>query len=382
MSSAEEKQYEVTLGEQFVSNLREYNSKTKQMDRNNGFAIRYTVPPDSLQTDKNSVNLRKTTRGEYIIERTNQPESSDTPNNGTQASFKGTGTQTRETECVLIFNPNTNKYELHTLGLDIQVSPVLKSRLRSQAQAGVAQNENPTNGALRDRLSAARSTSKTASPVKNSTNSVTPPSQNNSASSSKAISASLAPKRTTKARLPTRKKLTPKPNASKLKGDGEEGPFSEVKAPTPDLSRSSRYPSVEPHVETVASNHIQHSNRPTLSSHFQNQQDEQKQPQVSKESLNTIEETNDTSHNASTIHIDQKNTPVTLPQNIIQPPPSEQAEVDGFDDSFNDLADELADELGEDDDDVEITALPQKSTWSAGTAGTFQDEDEVSSEEE
>lgn len=364
MAPSEEKHYEVTLGEQFISNLKESptSSKRNQNQNNNGFAIRYTVPPESLRADKSALNMRKTPRGEYIIENPNPPPKSDSQINA-NASFKGTGSSAKDTECVLIFNPQTKKYELELLGMDIQVSPLLKSRLRSQAPSSGTQSEtnNVNTSTSQDRPAPSRQRSNSNSPVKNnpqgldygSTQSASHVLQPNA---SKIASGSLAPRSKTKAKLPTRKKITSSkpfsmPLRSESEADGES--LEGSRAPTPSLVRPSRFSSVEP-------------------------QSEPSNP------LNPYADRNRNQRPYSVT------APAESKTNDLQ---TSGTEDDGFDDSFNNLADELADELGEDDDnevdDIDGVKdennndkVPQKAAWSAGTAGNVLEDDDISSEEE
>lgn len=362
MPPSEEKQYEVTLGEQFISNLMNSSTIPKKDQKNNGFAIRYTVPPESLRADKTALNMRKTPRGEYIIENPNPSEKSDSQINA-NASFKGTGSQAKDTDCVLVFNPHTKKYELGLLGMDIQVSPLLKSRLRSQTPSNGPQSENTTGSSVNvvhDRPASSKQQSNSNSPVKNTPHLNTPAhpaSHVNPQSAVKTASGTLAPRSKTKARLPTRKKLTSsKPFHAALKNESDiDGDFQDSsRAPTPSLLRSSRFSSAEPQSEPANPLNPLNGNR----------------------------------------NRDPKNNTVKPPVDSgVSDLHSSGTEADGFDDSFNNLADELADELGDDDDDDEDDdkdvsvnktddKVHNKAAWSAGTAGNVLDEDDVSSEEE
>lgn len=358
MASQDAREYSVALSDDILSRLRQGIRKSgdtpalpSQIPSPN-FTIRYSVPPELLKRDNCELNLRKSTRGEYIVEDatalgsgrelgTGKEEGSFSTSapRASGPSFRGPGTGAQEHECVLVYNEQLQKYELHALHMNFQVAPVLKSRPRSSTKEPCTiLREQPS----RDSSS---SSSRNVSPQKgpsasvpraSSKSAVFPPTPANSAS------AAFIPKTSTRARLPTRRKLpNAKPPLSSRNATESPPP------PTPYLS-ATQPPNDPSRLGSAATS----TNPPSGSSSVAscNVSDTNFSPSISVPSL---------AESPSSIN-----------------PKSSEAES-GFDDSFEDLADELADELMEDEEET-----ARQTSKSMGTAGGSAQDDDVISEEE
>lgn len=348
MASQDVREYSVSLSDDLLSKLRqgarkpnESSAPTFQSSSPN-FTIRYSVAPDLLKRDNCELNLRKYIRGEYIVEDASlgserelgtgnvEHDPSAFASRSSGPSFRGPGTGAQEHECVLIFNEKLQKYELHALHLNFQVAPVLKTRNRASSRESYAVlREQPSEDAKNSSASLQKANSKVS--AQHVTGTQTTPT--NSAS------AAYIPKTSTRARLPTRRKLPnskpPMSSRNTVESSPSSSPFLSLSQPSNNPSASNHSANVSNTSSVVASCDVSASNSVT-----------------------------------STCLPSLANNPsLDLQQSF--------GDESGFDDSFDDLADELADEMMEDEEEIDIQ--PSKSM---GTAGVAAQDDDIISEEE
>ena len=103
--------------------------------------LRFSNRPERINYDNKNktLNLKRTVRGEYLLEEPSEHasdiEGTDKGSHSAQGTvntgrpiYRGVGQVANDVECVLIYNEEAKMYELHMLGLDVQVAPVAKPR--------------------------------------------------------------------------------------------------------------------------------------------------------------------------------------------------------------------------------------------------------------
>lgn len=126
------KQFTVALSDQSISKLLDREAHIySQLEADVNFSIRYSVPPDSLNSQVNELSLKRTPRGDYLIEESEDQEKKPVQpvvSKLGKPSFKGPVNENRETDCILVYSEATGQYELRFLDGEIQAAPALKTR--------------------------------------------------------------------------------------------------------------------------------------------------------------------------------------------------------------------------------------------------------------
>jgi len=351
------RQLSVVLSKQSIAKLTSCNSEDQTslpdlaIPNEPSFSIRYSVPPDSLNARFNELNLRRTPKGDYIVDE-KEDEAAKQPQTTSKLgkpSFRGPASDSRDTDCVLIYNRELGHYELHFLDLEIQTAPALsnrrpiaKSTSNATAKASISEKSRTESPVPHAQPPASTTTQQSHTPQTHTPQTHTPQTHTAQthaaqlhASQMHAMAAVPSGSRKRTKGLPTRRKIIPKvKQRNPLEDDGE------VVLPT--LTSANLGSNIQTFRKVPSASPEQPSERPA--GHASNSL---------ANSPNSKVQQDDPGEN-----------------------PKPRSALDSNDEEFNDFADELADDLMEASD--EEKPVPKDTMGTAGGSA----EDDVSSEEE